>query len=66
MKTRSLFAIYLVEDENGFVTVKSDHIGQGLMCYEIGVEILANLTAAEIMNPEVLSVEYLNYSNNLQ
>ena len=66
MKKRSLFAIYLVEDENGFVTVKSDHIGQGLMCYEIGVEILANLTAAELMNPEVLSVEYLNYSNNLQ
>jgi len=48
------------------VTVKSDHIGQGLMCHEIGIEILANLTAAEIMNPEVLSVEYLNYSNNLQ
>lgn len=66
MKKRSLFAIYLVEDENGFVTVKSDHVGHGMMCYEIGVEILANLRAAEIMNPEILSVDYLYYSENLQ
>ena len=66
MKKRSLFAIYLVEDENGFVTVKSDHVGHGMMCYEIGVEILANLRAAEIMNPEILNVEYLYCSDNLQ
>jgi len=66
MKKKSLFAIYLLEDENGFVTVKSDQIGQGMMCYEIGVEILSNLRAAEIMNPEILSVDYLYYSDNLQ
>lgn len=62
---KSLFAIYLVEDEKGFVTVKSDHVGEGLMCYEIGVEILANLKIAEHMNPELLSVDYLYYSENL-
>lgn len=62
---KSLFAIYLVEDEKGFVTVKSDHVGEGLMCYEVGVEILANLKIAECMNPELLSVDYLYYSENL-
>jgi hypothetical protein len=54
-----------VEDENGFVTVKSDHVGKGLMCYEIGVEILANLKIAEHVNPELLSVDYLYYSESL-
>ena len=62
---KSLFAIYLVENEKGFVTVKSDHVGEGLMCYEIGVEILTNLKIAEHMNPELLRVDYLYYSENL-
>jgi hypothetical protein len=66
MKHKTLFAIYLVEDESGFVTVKSDHIGQGMMCYEIGLEILANLKMAETMNPEVLSVDYMYYSDQFQ
>ena len=62
---KSLFAIYLVEDENGFVTVKSDHVGEGAVCYEIGVEILANLKIAEHMNPNLLRVDHLYYSESL-
>jgi Flp pilus assembly secretin CpaC len=66
MKKKSLFAIYLVEDENGFVTVKSHQVGQGLMCYEIGLEILSNLKIAEAIHPEILSVDYMHYSDQLQ
>lgn len=66
MKEKTLFAIYLVEDEHGFVTVKSDHIGYGMTSYEIGLEILANLKAAEALNPEVLSVDYMYYSDQFQ
>lgn len=66
MKQKTLFAIYLVEDETGFVTVKSDHIGHGMMSYEIGLEILANLKMAEKLNPEILSVDYMYYSDKFQ
>jgi len=66
MKNKTLFAIYLVEDESGFVTVKSDHIGQGMMSYEIGLEILANLRMAEKLNPDILSVDYMYYSDQFQ
>ena len=66
MKQKTLFAIYLVEDESGFVTVKSDHIGHGMMRYEIGLEILANLKMAEALNPEILSVDYMYYSDQFQ
>ena len=66
MKQKTLFAIYLVEDESGFVTVKSDHIGHGMISYEIGLEILANLKRAEALNPEVLSVDYMYYSDQFQ
>jgi hypothetical protein len=66
MKKKTLFAIYLVEDESGFVTVKSDHIGHGMMSYEIGLEILSNLKMAEAMHPEILSVDYMYYSDQVQ
>jgi len=66
MKHKTLFAIYLVEDESGFVTVKSDHIGHGMMSYEIGLEILANLKMAEKLNPDILSVEHMYYSDQFQ
>ena len=51
---------------NPVVTVKSDHIGHGMMSYEIGLEILANLKMAEALNPEVLSVDYMYYSDQFQ
>lgn len=63
---KTLFAIYLVEDESGFVTVKSDHVGHGMMSYEIGIEILANLKIAERLHPEILSVDYMYYSDQFQ
>jgi len=66
MKKKTLFAIYLVEDETGFVTVKSDHVGEGMMSYEIGLEILANLKMAEKLNPDILSVDYMYYSEQFQ
>jgi hypothetical protein len=66
MKHKTLFAIYLLEDEDGFVTVKSDHIGHGMMSYEIGLEILANLKMAEKLNPDILSVDYMYYSDQFQ
>ena len=66
MKKKTLFAIYLVEDESGFVTVKYDHIGHGMMSYEIVLEILANLKMAEALNPEILSVDYMYYSDQFQ
>lgn len=66
MKNKTLFAIYLIEDENGFVTVKSDHIGYGMTSYELGIEILANLKMAEKLNPDVLSVDYMYYSDHFQ
>jgi len=66
MKKKTLFAIYLVEDETGFVTVESDHVGEGMMSYEIGLEILANLKMAEKLNPHILSVDYMYYSEQFQ
>ena len=37
-----------------------------MMSYEIGLEILANLKMAEALNPEVLSVDYMYYSDQFQ
>jgi hypothetical protein len=40
---RTLFAIFLMEDEDGRITVRSDYIGQGKNSFDIGVDILERL-----------------------
>ena len=64
--SRSLFAIYLVEDSEGFVTVKTDHVGQGNNSYELGLALLAHLRMAETVAPESIRVQHLFHSDQLQ
>lgn len=59
---KTFFAIYLVEDESGRVTVKSDHYGPGFNSYHLGIEILENLKALEVTEHDFLNVQHLTYS----
>ena len=61
---QTLFAIYLVEDDAGYITVKSEHYGPGMNSYHLGIEILENLKALEPTEP--VEVQYLYYSTYLQ
>lgn len=60
-KPKTLFAIYLIEDEDGRVVVKSDHYGPGFNSYGIGVSLLQNLRDIEIVHPEFVEVQSLEY-----
>lgn len=61
-ESKTLFAIYLIEDEAGFVTVRSDHYGPGLNSWQIGMEILHNLKLLEVTESEMLNVQTVQYS----
>lgn len=58
---RTLFAIYLMEDEHGFVTVESDHYGPGINSYQLGMQLLLDLKQIERHCPEELTVNQLAY-----
>lgn len=60
-KPKTLFAIYLIEDEHGVVTVKSDHYGPGFNSYGLGMSVLEDLRDMAILNPESIEVQSLDY-----
>lgn len=54
---RSMFAVFIMEDENGFLTVRTDYIGQGVNSFDLGMEILGGLHHLESTTHNKLSVE---------
>lgn len=60
-ESKTLFALYLIEDNHGVVTVKSDHYGPGFNSYELGMSILEDLREMAILNPDILEVQSLDY-----
>ena len=55
-KTESLFAIYILEDEDGKVTVNVDSAGFGANCSTIGMELVSQLLAVELLSDGHLTV----------
>lgn len=58
---KTLFAIYLIEDEHGFVTVTSDHYGPGINSYQLGMHLLGELNQIQRVEPDVLKIERLAF-----
>lgn len=44
---KTLFALFLMEDENGVVTVRTEYVGQGEHSFHLGMEILEGLMILE-------------------
>lgn len=44
---KTLFAVFLMEDEEGTVTVRTEYIGQGEHSFHLGMEILEGLMILE-------------------
>ena len=44
---KTLFAVFLMEDENGIVTVRTEYVGQGEHSFHLGMEILEGLMILE-------------------
>jgi len=66
MKTKSMFAIYLLEDSEGRVTVNADSVGMGANCSTLGYEIIAHLLNAEIMSGGFITVAVPQESQSIQ
>lgn len=62
MKPKTTFLIQLIEEDDGRITVKGEAAGTGMNAYELGIEIMANLRAAETIHPERLKVMHLEFS----
>ena len=60
-KPKTMFAIYLIEDEDGMVTVQSDHYGPGVNSYNLGIGFLMQLAECQMDNPGKVKVEPLAY-----
>jgi len=65
-KTQSLFAIYLLEDEDGRVTVNVDSVGFGANCSTIGMDLVTQLLSAEILSGGYLTVAVPVESDQIQ
>jgi hypothetical protein len=50
---KTLFAVFLMEDENGIVTVRTEYVGQGEHSFHLGMEILEGLMILEKMTDNV-------------
>jgi len=66
MKNKTMFAIYLMEDESGFVRVRADHYGPGEASYSLGMEMLMFLKHTERENPSNMKVEGVFYALQTQ
>ena len=44
---KTLFAVFLMEDEEGLVTVRTEYVGQGEHSFHLGMEILEGLMILE-------------------
>lgn len=60
-KPKTMFAIYMIEDDHGVVTVQSDHYGPGMNSYTLGMRFLLQLAECEFDCPEKIKVEPLAY-----
>jgi hypothetical protein len=40
---KSVFSFWIMEDEQGIVTIRSDYVGQGQNSFYIGMSVLNNL-----------------------
>lgn len=58
---KTLFAIYLIEDEKGFVTIQADHYGPGFNSYFLGMQLMHQLEAMVDSCPEQVTIESLAY-----
>ena len=54
---RSMFAVFIMEDENGFMTIRTDYIGQGVNSFDLGMEILGGLHHLESTTHDKIHVE---------
>ena len=54
---RSMFAVFIMEDEDGFLTIRSDYIGQGVNSFDLGTEVLGGLKYLEKTTFDRLRVE---------
>ena len=63
---KTMFAIYLMEDEEGFVRVRADHYGPGEASYFLGMEMLGYLKHTERENPSHMKVEGVFYALQTQ
>lgn len=56
-----------MQDEKGHISVVAEAAGNQPQAYQIGIEIMANLEAAAVCNPDMkMRVQPLNYSDSLQ
>jgi hypothetical protein len=62
---KTLFALFLMEDEHGVVTVRTEYVGQGEHSFELGMEILGGLLALETVS-DILYVEPCTMSSYRQ
>lgn len=53
----SVFSLFLMEDKDGNVTIRSDYVGQGENSFDIGMDILHGLKLLESMNKSAVRVE---------
>ena len=60
---RSMFAVFIMEDEDGFMTVRTDYIGQGANSFDLGMEILGGLHHLESTTHNKLHVERMMMSS---
>jgi hypothetical protein len=54
---RSMFAVFIMEDENGFLTIRSDYIGQGVNSFDLGTEVLSTMKYMEATTHDRIKVE---------
>lgn len=54
---RSMFAVFIMEDEDGFMTVRTDYIGQGINSFDLGMEVLGGLRHLEATTYDQLHIE---------
>jgi len=65
-QTKSMFAIYLLEDEDGRVMVNVDSVGFGANCSTIGMELISQLLSAEVLSNGHLTVAVPVESDQIQ
>lgn len=64
---KTVFSIHLMQDEAGHISVMAEAGGDQPEVYNIGIEIMANLEAAAVCNPDMkMRVQPLSYSDSLQ
>ena len=63
---KSMFVIYLAEDDDGFISVPSEQFGDGEASYTLGMNILIQLKKTEMHNPRHMHVSGIEVISQLQ